>query len=52
MLLQSFFAKLCFIITTMMEEMDDKVFSRLNIVLGGDFHQFSSVINHWLAPLY
>ena len=52
MLLQSFFAKLCFIITTMMEEMDDKVFSRLNIVLGGVFHQFSSVIDHWLAPLY
>lgn len=44
MLSQSFFAKLCQIISTTVEMEDEKVFGGLNVILVGDFHQFLPVV--------
>ena len=52
MLSRSFLAKLCRIISTAMESQDDEAFGGLNVILGGDFHQFPPVVARQSAPLY
>jgi hypothetical protein len=52
MLSRAFFAKLCHIISTVMENETDQVFGGVNVILAGDFHQFPPVVAHRSAPLY
>jgi len=52
MLSRTFFSKLCHIISTAMESEEEKLFGGLNVILGGDFHQFPPVVARQSAPLY
>jgi len=52
MLSRTFFLKLCHIISTAMESEEEKLFGGLNVILGGDFHQFPPVVARQSAPLY